>query len=318
MDESTSPQTVAVTCTLDRPSVLADAGQEFSLAARFTCLPSCDLEGETVELIDEKGVVVGRAVLGAFDEEAEANTVTVAGRAPASPADYTWSLKLDGYRDGHVEYGVVTTPVTIQVRAHQTAILVWDVPSAVVAGRPFPITIGIKCSSGCSQVHREIAILDHEGEVLTRVTAADLWPKSEALYYARTTLLAPSLPGQDLEWQARCAAADLEPEQAEGALPHGAAKARFKVRCVKPAEVRLRVEAWDAKEGIPLPGTRIMLHPYSAQTDENGVAEVEVTPGHYRLFASRPKYTTLGTPLEVTSDISTRVELHLEPPPNRE
>lgn len=318
MDESTSPETVAVTCTLDRPSVLADAGQEFSLTARYTCLPACDLKGETVELIDEKGVVVGRAVLGAFDEEAEANAVTITGRAPASTVDYTWSLKLDAYRDDYVQYDAVTTPVIIEVRAHQTSILVWDVPSAVVASRPFPITIGIKCSSGCSQVHREITILNHEGEVLTTVKAADLWPKSDALYYARTTLPAPSSPGQALEWQVQCAPTDLELKHVEDALPHGAGQAMFKVRCVKQPEVRLRVEAWDAKEGIPLPGTRIILHPYSAQTDENGVAEVEVAPGHYRLFASRPKYTTLGTPLEVTSDISTRVELHLAPPPNRE
>ena len=318
MDERTSPETVAVTCTLDRPLVLADAGGEFPLSARFTCHPACDLEGETVDLVDEKGVVVGRALLGAFDEEAEANPVTVIGRAPASTAEYAWSLNLGAYRDDDVEYGAVTTPVTIEVRAHETVILVWDVPSAIVAGKPFPITIGIKCSSGCSQVHREIAILNHEGEVLTTVKAADLWPKSEALYYARTTLPAPSLPGQVLEWQAQCASTDLELEQAEGALPHGAGQAMFKLRCVKQAEVRLRVEAWDAKAGIPLPGTRIVLHPYSAQTDENGVAEVEVVPGHYRLFASRPKYTTLGTPLEVTGDVSTRVELQLAPPPNRE
>ena len=316
MDERTSPVTVAVTCTLDRPSALADAGQEFSLAARFTCLPACDLEGETVELVDEKGMVAGRAALGAFDEETGANAVTITGRAPANVAEYSWSLKLDAYQDDDVQYDEVTTPVPIEVRAHETAILVWDVPNAVVAGRPFTITIGIKCSSGCSQANREIAILDHAGEVLTRVKAADLWPKSEALYYARTTLPAPSLPGQVLEWHAQCATTELD--QAEGGLPHGAGKATFKLRCVKQAEARLRVEAWDAKEGTPLPGTRIVLHPYSAQTDENGVAEVEVAPGHYRLFASRPKYTTLGTSLEVAGDISTRVELQRAPPPNRE
>jgi hypothetical protein len=315
MDERTSPATVAVTCTLDRPSV-ADAGQEFSLTARFTCLPACDLEGETVELVDEGGIVVGRAFLGAFDEENGANAVTITGGAPASVAEHTWSLKLDAYQDDDVQYGGVTTPVPIEVRAHETAILVWNVPTAVVAGTPFTITIGIKCSSGCRQAHREIAILDHAGKVLARLKAAELWPKSEALYYARTTLPAPSLPGQVLEWQAQCVATELD--QAEGSLPHGAGKAAFKLRCVKQAEVRLRVEAWDAKEGIPLPGTRIVLHPYSAQTDENGIAEVEVAPGHYRLFASRPKYTTLGTSLEVAGDISTRVELQQAPPPNRE
>ena len=59
------------------------------------------------------------------------------------------------------------------------------------------------------------------------------------------------------------------------------------------------------------------MHPYKAVTDERGIAEVRVAKGAYKLFVSQTKYLTFGLLVEVTADMKTRVELDLEPVPER-
>ena len=121
-----------------------------------------------------------------------------------------------------------------------------------------------------------------------------------------------------MRWEARCPECDLLVDGSELPLSHGAASAGFDVRCVRHPDFSVKVEAWDAARQMPLAGARVVLHPYGTVTDERGVAEVKVPRGQYRLFVSRTKYTTFGTPIEVAGDLSTRIELSLEPPPNRE
>ena len=55
------------------------------------------------------------------------------------------------------------------------------------------------------------------------------------------------------------------------------------------------------------------MHPYRVVADEHGVARVRVAKGVYRLFVSQTNYLTSGLPVEVTEDMTARVELDLEP-----
>jgi hypothetical protein len=59
------------------------------------------------------------------------------------------------------------------------------------------------------------------------------------------------------------------------------------------------------------------MHPYRTITDARGVAEVRVAKGAYKLFVSQTRYLTFGLSVEVTSDMTARVELELEPVPER-
>jgi hypothetical protein len=68
---------------------------------------------------------------------------------------------------------------------------------------------------------------------------------------------------------------------------------------------------------MPLDGARVVMHPYRAVANERGVAEVHAAKGAYRLFVSQTGYLTISQPVEVTADMTARVELDLELPAER-
>ena len=53
----------------------------------------------------------------------------------------------------------------------------------------------------------------------------------------------------------------------------------------------------------------MVMHPYRAMTDENGIARVKVTKGRYDIFVSAAKYVSIATSADVTADMITRAEL---------
>jgi hypothetical protein len=55
------------------------------------------------------------------------------------------------------------------------------------------------------------------------------------------------------------------------------------------------------------------MHPYRVVADPLGIAHVRVAKGTYKLFVSQTNYLTCGLPVEVAADMTTRVELDLEP-----
>ena len=73
------------------------------------------------------------------------------------------------------------------------------------------------------------------------------------------------------------------------------------------------VETVDMASQTPLSGARVVMHPYMAVTDERGVAELRVAKGAYKLFVSQTRYLIFGLPIDVTTNITVRAELELEP-----
>jgi hypothetical protein len=319
MRTKTAIEHVTAACTVLLTTDVVDAGGELALRVKAATVPSCDLEGEIVELEDADGAVLASVPLGAFDEEAEANlTEELRVEVPREPGEHQWSVRLAAHEGDEVSYDEATAPVAFTVRAHATSLVVWDVPTAVVPGEPFKLKVGVKCSSDCRQAHRRFTIVDERGEeVAASAVGAEVWPKSTALYFTELELSAP--PGEGVaRWEARCAGEDLAAEGQEDVFSHASGSVAFDLRRVKAADFKVRVEAWDAEKKVPLKGARVVIHPYSAVTDEGGLAELKVARGHYRLFVAQTKYTTFGSPLEVAGDIDRRIELSLAPPPNRE
>jgi hypothetical protein len=89
------------------------------------------------------------------------------------------------------------------------------------------------------------------------------------------------------------------------------------VRVVSHPDHVVTVEAVDKDSQAPLRLARVVMHPYNAVTDERGVAELRVAKGTYKLFVTQTNYLTFGQPVEVTADMKARVELELEPIPER-
>jgi len=196
-----------------------------------------------------------------------------------------------------------TSTPTAAVTPHTTSVVVWDVPSAVVTGERFRITVGIKCSNECHLTNTDFGVYDDEGaQVATGTLSGERWPGTTGLNVAEIELEAPA--GEGLySWSVK----DLH---AEGSTSFG-------LRVVSPPECLLRVEAVDKITQTPLSGARVVMHPYKAVTDERGVAELRVAKGEYKLFVSQTRYLTIGLPVDVTADMTARAELDLEPVPER-
>src|SRR5262249_40077452 len=100
-------------------------------------------------------------------------------------------------------------------------------------------------------------------------------------------------------------------------IPHAEGSISFGVRAVSHPECLITIEAVDKDNQTPLSGARVVMHPYNAVTNERGLAEVRVAKGAYKLFVSQTNYLTFRLSVEVTADMKARVELDLEPVPER-
>ena len=184
------------------------------------------------------------------------------------------------------------------VTPHTTSVVVWDVPSAIVARERFSIKVGIKCSNECHLANTDFGIYDDKGaQVATGTLPDEHWPGTTGLYVAEIELAAPADEGL-YTWSVK--------GHAEGFTTFG-------VRVVSAPECLVRVEAVDQVTRTPLSGARVVMHPYKTVTDERGVAEVRVAKGAYQLFVSQTRYLTFALPVDVTSDMTARAELNVEP-----
>jgi len=196
-----------------------------------------------------------------------------------------------------------TSAPAAAVTPHTTSVVVWDVPSAIVAGERFRIKVGIKCSNDCPLTNTDFGIYDDEGaQVATGTLSDERWPGTTGLYVAEVELDAPA--GEGLyTWSVRG-------QHAEGSSSFG-------VRVVSPPDCLVMVETVDTITQTPISDARVVMHPYKAVSDERGVAEVRVAKGVYTLFVSQTRYLTFGLPVDVHTDITVRAELSLEPVPER-
>ncbi len=282
-----------------------DAGAEMTLRAQTACTPSCDLRGHNLLLTDAAGAEMGRLVPTEFDLERNESAALVV-KAPLAIGDYVWSAFSPALDKDGVSYDEASKAISFSVKAHTTRVLAWGVPSSIIAGEKFKMNIGIKCSSECQFANKDFAIYDHEGaEIASGALSSDLWPGTTGLYYAEVELESPSSAGL-YHWSAKASGADSEMPHLEGATSFG-------IRIVGPPEVLVTIEAIDKISREPLAGARVALHPYSAVSNERGIAEVRVAKGAYTIFVAQSGYITLGLPVEVSADMAASAELDLEP-----
>jgi hypothetical protein len=189
---------------------------------------------------------------------------------------------------------------------HATYVVVWDIPTDVEVRKKFRIKIGVKCAFECDLANSDFGIYDHEGTQIAVGTLPDeRWPDAVGLYVSEVELEAPPLEGL-YTWSVKRRESDL-------GIPHAESSIDFGVRVVGHPEHLLTIEAVDKVTQTPLNGARVVMHPYRVVADERGVARVRVAAGAYKLFVAQTNYITLGLPVEVSEDMTARLELDLEP-----
>ena len=189
---------------------------------------------------------------------------------------------------------------------HATRVVVWDTPSAIECGSVFHVKVGVKCAQECGGVARRVEIRDEHGRGLVCGFVADTpLPGTEGLFVADLDVRAPENHGLHA-WEA-CVADVVD--VATGRTTHSAGSAGFQVRTVPAPECLLKVVAVDARNGTPIPGAKVVVHPYRAMTDLQGVAEIRVPRGPYRLFVSGRDRFPFRSDGEIDADVTIRAEL---------
>jgi hypothetical protein len=297
-----------VTLVVDVSPEVVDAGAKLTLHGEVSCSPACDLRGHNLLIKDETGADASTVEFINFDGEIS-ETGEFVVNAPVRPGQYRWQAVCPAIVKDGSSYPEALVPIPFTVKPHATSVVVWDIPSTVVAGERFNIKVGIKCSSECDLKDHNFGIYNHEGVQVAAVTlSGNRWPGT-GLYFVELEVEAPA--AEDLyTWSIKC------PESAVG-IPHDEGFVSFGIRVVRHPECLVTVDTVDRETQVPLSGARVVMHPYRAVADEQGVATVHVAKGAYNLFVSQTGYLTFALPVEVTANMTARAELDLEPVPER-
>lgn len=201
----------------------------------------------------------------------------------------------------------VRDEVEVAPEEHTVELVAWDVPSAIAAGERFEFAVGARCSGGCDMGGRELSIFGDEGSAVATVKLGhEVCPGTEALYFADVEATAPLAAGSH-QWEAKIGGWDAE-------MPHAAGSFPLNVRVVASPECEVTVTTIDRETQTPIAGACVVMHPYRAVTDENGVARVRVARGQYDILVSGSRYQPACASVEVTADMGTTAELDADQP----
>jgi hypothetical protein len=293
------------TCAVEVSSSEVDAGAELTITCRVACPDGCDLQGQIVSIRDADDTELATAELTAFDNGAYVTGACVL-RAPLDAGDHVYRAVLDAHEKDGILHEEASTEFSFRAKAHAASVNVWGLPSAIAAGDRFKFKVGIKCTAGCRLAGRQLSVIDHDGaQVATASLLDEIWPGTSALYFAEVEANAPLTTG-NYQWQVKV------PEWELG-VPHAACTFTFAAKIVSPPDHEVTVEAFDSEKRSPIAGAHVLLHPYRAFTDENGVATVKVAKGRYKLFVSGFNYIACERIIDVAGDVTARAELTAEP-----
>jgi hypothetical protein len=283
-----------------------DAGADIALGIRVVCASACDLRGRMVKIIAPGATIKEMGVeLTEFDGEAT-ETDEVVVKAPNTPGQYTWTVLFPVCEDEGVQHEQSSADFTFTVKAHQVFMSVWDIPSPVLKGERFTVTIGAKCSAGCSLANLPFVIQDNNNE---QVATGVLWKEELAqtrnLYWAEQALVAPSEEGL-YEWSAKVITADLK-------IPHEVTPKQFPFFAARPPEHVATVQVLDKNQKTPLGNAAIFLDRRRASTDKHGIAKIEVTKGTHEMQIAKDHYEPFKMAVEVDGDVTVTVELIFDP-----
>jgi hypothetical protein len=277
-------------------------GARVTLTTRVTDAEASDLRGGKVELLGADAAVVTRAIASFHNGVNETDPFAVT--APAFVGAFTWTLRFPRQDIGGTAYGESALAISLSTQPLRTSLAVWAVPSPVIVGAPFSVTVGAKSSGGCPLAGARVAILDQAGDPVGEGTLGEApWPGTEALYWTEIAHNAPSENGF-FSWSAAFAADGV-------ALPHLGATAAFSFAAVKRPERCLTVKV--LADDAPVEKVELALGPYRTATDQDGVAVIAAPAGAYELVAWHAEYEPLVQPIEIAQDCAVAIMLTRRP-----
>jgi hypothetical protein len=286
------------------PSEVA-AGAELTVAVGVSCPHRCDLRGHGVAIQNRDGAELASCELTEFEGETYVTSAFVLA-TPVEVGEHTWRAILAGHQRDGVLHQPTFTAFSFATKAHAASVNVWGLPSAIAAGEPFRLKVGVKCSAGCKLAGGAVGIFDHEGrQVGDGRLLNEVWPGTSALYFAEVEARAPLTAGA-YEWHVKAPGSALPP-------PHAAGSSTLTIKVVGAPDCELTVAAFDRATQMPIKGAHILLHPYRASTDATGVAKVKILRGRYKLYVSGFNYIPCENTIDIEGDVATRVELAPEP-----
>lgn len=197
--------------------------------------------------------------------------------------------------------------VDVTPAAHAVELTVWDVPTTIVAGERFAVSVGARCSAGCDLGGRELSLFDQKGlRAGTVKLGHDVCTGTEALYFAQIEVSAPLEAGSH-PWQAKIAGWEAK-------LPHTAGSFPLMVRVVPTPDCEVTVKAVDREKQMPIAGARVVMHPYRTVTNDSGIAVIRVARGQYDIMVSGSRYQPVCVSVEVTANMMTSAELDADQP----
>lgn len=204
---------------------------------------------------------------------------------------------------------IAATDAESKGQPHVTSMAVWDVPFPIVLDTRFNIKVGVKCAAECRLAGSVVEIYDHTSKrVATRSLGEAPWQAVNALYWTQIELQAPPAEGP-FTWTAKVS--DFKSEAAHSEALHS-----FALRTVKSPEHIVTVHVTDKHKNSPIKNAQVILHPFTGLTDENGIANIGVTTGEYKLWIPKiAKFDTFRTTVKVDADIVVQAELVIAPLP---
>jgi hypothetical protein len=285
------------------------AGVSFSMTLRLEPADGGDLTGRRVDILDAEGAVLASTGVAGRAEPSEAGaepmpaawvTDPVDLTAPQEPGTTDWRVVL---RDLEADAGIgPSARLALNVQSHVLGLSVWEIPQVLHPGRPFAFKVGLACADGCHTSGWPVEVCAPDGTVLAAgVMGAETWRGTAGLHFTEIEALAPEDIGQHM-WSVRTCATTP-------AVSHAEAQAAVHLHVTPEPEFHLRIEVLDSATGRPLKGAKVVAHPYRTTADENGIAELSVHRGEYRLFVSGPAHIPRRFDSSISQDLSMRAAL---------
>ena len=248
--------------------------------------------GGMVNVMAGEDTVATREILvrGEGDDFSDAEAFTLT--APEHLGEYSWTVLFPRQEIDGVVYQQSALPMVFRTRPQATSLVVWDIPSPVVMGERFTVKVGAKSTADCQLEGARVDIADETGAVVGSGTfGKEPWPGTTALYWTEVPLTAPS--GERIwSWSARFAPAGLT-------LPHDGAAGTFSFSTTPPPEHVVEVIAVFRDTGAAVRDAEVRLG---------------VPKGTYDLIVWKALYETVPTTVDVTRDVTIRVEGKELPP----
>jgi hypothetical protein len=301
MTQTTTEQRGRATCTLEITPTEVRAGAPLTVRAAVTSIDARDLRGFACNLERADGSIACRFELAVYGGAAnQANEVEI--EAPIDVGEHVFTMVFPQQAKGGVVFEEARAEATVTVEPHPVQVTVWGLPAPATTGAPFTVVVGGKGGSPTSTAGKPFVVRDASGAVAAEgVLGSEPWRGTDALHAGEATLHAPAAPGVH-RWTAHISEFD-DP------LPHLAGERAFTITAVEPPSHEVTVTVLDHETRAPVAGAQVVMHPFHAHTDADGVARVKVTPGDHRVFVSGYDYVTFRTGVTVEDDLSLEAEL---------